>query len=258
MRGQRAALGTIRQCIHGPSTKRGFVRVRNFIKVDDRACKLIGGRGGWIPLARHNWLQANGPGSIPDGSEIIHRRPPADLPFAGLLPDEYGPPLSIECQPVGIYGPPNPTVDDISNLVLVPRGGLVEKIHINKSGAKKQRTRRNIAVVRSNQRRCRIQDALHIKPHRWYPVELGSQQVVMRSARTCKAVTKAIKGRVGMIAVRGEELLEENGPYDGWRRFVPVIEGMCPEDDIAEPVESISSPLAESSCDLSSDLDHSN
>lgn len=223
MRGQRAAVGTIKQRIMRASTKRGYVCVRNFILTDQ----------GWIPLARFNWIQAHG--AIPPASEVIHRVPPPDVPcVTNNDPAKDGKKLRYRSR-LEFDGPPDVSVDDISNLALVPRGGLVEKIRINKTSARKQRNRRRIAVTRSNQRRCQVADALyHIKPHRWYPVRVDARLVVMRSSRTCKAargVIETLPSIAGphllpgekIIPLRGDEIMEEPGLYHGFGRFVPEI-----------------------------------
>lgn len=228
MRGQRAPAGTITQWIVQQSNKKGFVRVRNFIKVDQspdtparvREAILRGERHyrGWMPVARWQWLMAHG--TIPPQSEVIHKRPPAEVQPGGLPRYVHGPRLPEENEPTGVYGPVDISVDDIENLLLVAKGDVNQKICLTSGSIRKHRMRRRVAVVKSNQQRGRIAAAGDIRPDYWYPVAADSQLVLMKPRRTRKAVVAEFgQGESGIIPMRGEALGVH--PYDGWRREIP-------------------------------------
>lgn len=231
MRGQRATAGTITQWIDRHSSKKGFVRVRNFIKVDQspetparvREAILRGEREyrGWMRLERWTWIVARG--AIPPHSEVIHRVPPAEMQRGEL-------------------GPPDITVDDINNLLLVARGGVNQKIRLTSGSIRKHRMRRRAAVAKSNSQRGRISAAGDIRPGYWYPVAADRDLIIMMPSRTRKAIPQRIgqggelgAAGVAVIPMRGRDLLGER--YEGWRREIPDFEETA---DVA-----VSLPLAD-------------
>ena len=142
--------------------------------------------GTWMSLARHTWLAANGPNSIPEGYDVAYIVAPPDVP------------LDIDY-----------TGNDISNLKLVS-SKISHNLERSPKHEKKRRKRHRQAIPEANRRRWDVWNSSRLREsHRvWYPLDTVGKVIWMRPRATRKAaIEETLKaGRPCDTAVRGSEL----------------------------------------------------